>query len=135
MKEPYPEIRQIPPTVEEYELHGKDIEYSGSAAQLSNSDNEEGRAGDNELREPGGSIIEDERPSAIDYSKGLFVNSINAENINLKSGDQMRLVFRKWPVTLWIVGILVMGAAVYLFYHLVAAKNQKNPLFEGLEKG
>ena len=31
----------------------------------------------------------------------------------------MRLVFRKYPCTLWVVGTLVILASLYLFWHLI----------------
>lgn len=45
----------------------------------------------------------------------------------------MRLVFRKYPLTLWIAGFVVMMCSAYLVYHL--SFRTWGTLFKGYEEG
>ena len=54
------------------------------------------------------------------------------ENINLKESSEERLVFRKFPISLWVVGSIVTLAGIYLVYHLALGHIGATP-FEELE--
>lgn len=66
-----------------------------------------------------------------DYASGVVVNI--QDNINLKEKSRDRLVFRKFPFTLWIVGTVVILSSMYLIYHLAFAS--WGVLFEGYREG
>ena len=51
----------------------------------------------------------------------------------MKEKSQDRLIFRKFPFTLWIVGTVVMVSALYLIYHLAFAT--WGVLFDGYREG
>ena len=55
------------------------------------------------------------------------------DNINLKERSENRLIFRKFPFTLWVVGGVVILASLYLIYHLAFATF--GVLFEGFRQG
>ena len=76
-----------------------------------------------------GSVIDGSNPE--DYGTGVVVNI--QENINLKEKSRERLVFRKLPFTLWVVGTIVILASIYLIYHLAGAT--WGVLFEGYQEG
>ena len=77
-----------------------------------------------------GSVIEGSS-AQNEYSSGVVVNI--QDNINLKEKSKDRLVFRKFPFTLWIVGTIVVFASLYLIYHLAFAT--WGVLFEGYREG
>ena len=66
-----------------------------------------------------------------DYSTGVVVNI--EENINLKESSRNRLIFRKFPFTLWICGAAIVFTSIYLIYHLAFAT--WGVLFEGYREG
>jgi hypothetical protein len=66
-----------------------------------------------------------------DFSSGVVVNI--QDNINLKERSSERLIFRKFPFTLWAVGSVVILSSIYLIYHLAFAT--WGVLFEGYREG
>ena len=55
------------------------------------------------------------------------------ENINLREVGQERLVFRRLPWRMWIVGGVIMLLGLYLIYHL--ALGTWGVLFKGYQEG
>ena len=84
---------------------------------------------DSEAGRNRGEINDDD--SNDEYSTGVVVNI--EENINLKEKSQQRLVFRKFPFTLWICGTAIVFTSIYLVYHLAFAT--WGVLFEGYREG
>ena len=40
------------------------------------------------------------------------------ENINVSSKSDQKIVFRRYPCILWMAGAFIVGASIYLIYHL-----------------
>ncbi len=58
---------------------------------------------------------------------------IQIQDIDLKENTRNRIVFRKYPFALWIVGCLVFVCALYLLYHV--ALGSLGVLFHGYREG
>ena len=81
--------------------------------------------------EPGtGSIIK----GSAQHDMGAGIVIPVSENINVKSSSRERIVFRRYPVTLWIAGFFISCCSLYLVYHLSLGPKH-GTLFQGYKEG
>ena len=59
--------------------------------------------------------------------------AIEIHDIDIREHNKERLVFRKIPYTLWIVGVIITLCALYLLYHVALASF--GVIFEGYREG
>lgn len=57
-----------------------------------------------------------------------------AENINIKSSSRDKIVFRRYPCTLWTAGVFICCCSIYLIYHLSLGPKH-GTLFQGYKEG
>ena len=102
-----------------------------SSNQIGNSGREDAIEEQSSREEPGtGSIIKGS--SKHDMSAGVVIPV--ADNINVKSSSRDKIVFRRYPCTLWTTGLFVCLCALYLIYHLSLGPKH-GTLFEGYKEG
>ena len=99
-----------------------DLEFSGSRDQSSNVDASSANGA--------GAIIKGSLKH--DMSAGILIPT--PENINVSSKSDEKIVFRRYPCTLWVAGVFIILCGVYLIYHL-ASPESHGRLFEGYEEG
>lgn len=76
-----------------------------------------------------GSIIKG--ASTHDMSEGIVIPV--PENINVSSKSDQKIVFRRYPCILWMAGSFIVGASIYLIYHL--ANGGKNTGLKEFNEG
>ena len=94
-----------------------DLEFGNSRNNEGSSASREGvRAAENSDREQPatGSIIKGS--NTHDLSNGILIPT--TDNINVSSKGEQKIVFRRYPCTLWIAGTFIMSCGLYLIYHL-----------------
>ena len=79
--------------------------------------------------QPSGSIIKGARMNNID--NGIIIPV--EDGINVSSKSEERIVFRRYPCTLWIAGTFIILCGVYLIYHLAPGHHDR--LFRGYREG
>ena len=57
------------------------------------------------------------------------------QNCHLREESERRLVFRRFPYILWLVGSIIDIAGIYLIYHLAIGEASGGRIFEGFDKG
>ena len=85
--------------------------------------------------EPGaGSIIKGENGNGTSHniSQGIVIPT--AENINVAKKSQTKIVFRRYPCTLWVAGTFIMLCSIYLLYH-ISVGPKGGTLFDGYQEG
>ena len=82
-----------------------------------------------ELPSGSGSIIKGQTTHSID--NGIVIPT--SDNINVSSKSEQKIVFRRYPCTLWVAGTFIMICGMYLIYHL--ALGQHGTLFKGYREG
>ena len=78
-----------------------------------------------------GSIIRNNNRSKHDISSGILIPV--QENINVSSKDDSKIVFRRYPCTLWLAGTFILCCGLYLIYHL--ALGHHGTIFKGYREG
>jgi hypothetical protein len=58
---------------------------------------------------------------------------IEIHDIDLRESSSNRIIFRKIPFSLWIVGSIIFIASIYLLYHV--ALGSYGVLFNGMQEG
>lgn len=70
----------------------------------------------------------------MNVSHPITFSAIEIMDIDLSTSTRGRLVFRKYPYALWIVGTLIFGIACFLMYRLTIGKKVGNGV-DGFDQG